>query len=268
MFYSAAAWCAGPALGVWLMSMSFAAPFVLSAIAGALLIGVFWYLRLGDGKLIRRARRPPPNPLAYMGRFLAQPRLVAGWLFAVFRSCAWWVYVVYLPIFAVEQGLGEQLGANALSLTNGLLFATPLMLGWMHRRSVRFAVRFGFLTSGCLFLFATAFSAWPWATVGLLVIGSASLVLLDISAGLPFLMAVKPSERTEMSAVYSIYRDVSGILTPGVAWAVLLIAPVSGVFAAAGAGLLLSWAIAATLHPRLGKRRLASEAPGRIGAVT
>jgi hypothetical protein len=180
--------------------------------------------------------------------------------------------VVYLPIFAVEQGLGEQLGANALSLTNGLLFATPLMLGWMHRRSVRFAVRFGFLTAGCLFLGATVFSAWPWATVGMLVLGSASLVLLDISAGLPFLMAVKPSERTEMSAVYSIYRDVSGILTPGVAWALLLVAPVSGLFAAAGAGLLLSWAIAARLHPRLGKRRLteelSGELPGRVEAAT
>ena len=31
---------------------------------------------------------------------------------------------------------------------------------------------------------------------------------------MPFLMAVKPSERTEMSAVYSSFRDVSGILTP------------------------------------------------------
>jgi MFS transporter, ACDE family, multidrug resistance protein len=28
-------------------------------------------------------------------------------------------------------------------------------------------------------------------------------------------MAVKPSERTEMAAVYSSFRDVSGILTPG-----------------------------------------------------
>jgi hypothetical protein len=187
--------------------------------------------------------------------------------FGVLAACAWWVYVVYLPIFAVEQGLGEQLGANALSLTNGLLFATPLMLGWMHRRSVRYAVRFGFLTSACLFLCAAIFSAWPWTTIGLLVLGSTSLVLLDISAGLPFLMAVKPSERTEMSAVYSIYRDVSAILMPGVAWAVLLLAPVSGLFAAAGAGLLLSWAIAARLYPRLGKSRPTGEPSGHIEAA-
>lgn len=37
----------------------------------------------------------------------------------------------------------------------------------------------------------------------MLVTGSLFLVLLDICGGLPFLMSVKPSQRTEMSAVYS-----------------------------------------------------------------
>jgi hypothetical protein len=69
-------------------------------------------------------------------------------------------------------------------------------------------------------------------------------------------MAVKPSERTEMSAVYSSFRDVSGILTPGVAWLVLLVAPLPGVFMACGAGLWLAWGIAGRLHPRLGRARI------------
>ncbi len=77
-----------------------------------------------------------------------------------------------------------------------------------------------------------------------------------MSAGLPFLLAVKPSERTEMSAVYSSYRDVSGILTPGVAWLVLLLVPVAGVFAAGGAGLGLAWVLAGRLHLRLGTARV------------
>ena len=69
-------------------------------------------------------------------------------------------------------------------------------------------------------------------------------------------MAVKPSERTEMSAVYSSYRDVSGILTPGAAWLILLSAPISGIFAAAGVASLLAWGIAGRLHPRLGENRM------------
>ena len=82
------------------------------------------------------------------------------------------------------------------------------------------------------------------------------MILLDICAGLPFLRAVKPSERTEMSAVYSSYRDVSGILTPGVARLILLTAPISGIFAAAGIASLLAWGIAGRLYPRLGDARL------------
>jgi len=78
------------------------------------------------------------------------------------------------------------------------------------------------------------------------------LVLLDTCAGLPFLMSVKPSERTEMSAVYSSFRDVSGILSPGIAWLVLQFFPLVGVFALAGLALLGGWLLAGRLHPQLG----------------
>ncbi|OZA13998.1 MAG: MFS transporter, partial [Rhodobacterales bacterium 17-64-5] len=81
------------------------------------------------------------------------------------------------------------------------------------------------------------------------------LVMLDVVGGLPFLMSVKPSERTEMSAVYSSFRDVSSILTPGAAWLVLLVAPLPGIFIAAGVGLLSAFAVAGRLHPRLGAER-------------
>jgi hypothetical protein len=91
--------------------------------------------------------------------------------------------------------------------------------------------------------------------VASMMFGSVFPILLDICAGLPVLMAVKPSERTEMSAIYSTYRDVSGIITPGVAWRTLLVAPISAIFAVAGAGLILAWSIAGGLHPRLGTRR-------------
>ena len=58
-----------------------------------------------------------------------------------------------------------------------------------------------------------------------------------------------------MSAIYSSFRDVSGIITPGVAWLVLLAAPLSAIFAAGGAALGLAWAVAGSLHLRLGQPR-------------
>jgi ACDE family multidrug resistance protein len=131
-----------------------------------------------------------------------------------------------------------------------------MMLRWMQDHSVRYSVQTGFMSCAILFTAASVASSTPIAVIAFLFVGSFFLILLDICAGLPFLMAVKPSERTDMSAVYSSYRDVSGILTPGAAWMVLLAAPISGIFAAAGVASLLAWGIAGRLHPRLGEARL------------
>ncbi len=254
MFYSALAWTVGPVTGVWLMEFWQPAPFLVSAAAAIVLLAVFWIMRLGDGKIIAKARTPAANPLSFVGRFFAQPRLIAGWLFAVIRSCGWWVYVVYLPIFAVEAGLGDKIGGTMLSLTNCLLFATPLMLRWMQHHGVRTAVRTGFLVCGVAFVAASFASPLPLLAMGILMIGSFFLILLDIAAGLPFLLAVKPSERTEMAAVYSSFRDVSGIATPGVAWLVLQVLPLAGVFAAIGLMLFGAWGLAGRQHPQIGTR--------------
>ena len=265
MFYSAFGWTAGPLAGVALYHVWAPLPFLISGASSLTMLCVFLYMRMGNGKLITRARAPAPNPLAFLGRFFAQPRLVAGWLFAVIRSCGWWAYVVYLPIFAVESGLGSTIGGVLLSVTNGSLFLAPLMLKWMQARSVRTAVRTGFLAAACLFLAGGLLAQIPALTLAALFCGSFFLILLDISAGLPFLMAVKPSERTEMSAIYSSFRDVSGIFTPGAAWLVLLVAPVSGIFPATAAALFGAFLLAGRLHPRLGRAR-AAPAPHRAPA--
>jgi hypothetical protein len=148
-----------------------------------------------------------------------------------------------------------------LSMTNGLLFITPLMLRWMQGRSVRQSVRTGFLGAGVLSVAAFALAGWPVAAVVALASVSFFLILLDVCGGLPFLMAVKPSERTEMSAVYSSFRDVSGILTPGAAWLLLLAAPLSSIFALSGGALLAAWMLAGRMHPRLGLRRVRVPVP-------
>ncbi len=255
MVYAAAPWAIGPLTGVWLNDRWAPAPFLLAGAFAVTLLVVFWVLRLGNGKQIQRARRPAVNPLGYLGRFFRQPRLIAGWWFAVMRSCGWWVYVVYLPIFSIEAGLGHKVGGIALSITNALLFAAPAINRIGRRLSVRRSVRVAFGLCGILFLAAGLLAVLPWATVALTMAASIFLVMLDVVGGLPFLMSVKPSERTEMSAVYSSFRDVSSILTPGAAWLVLWVAPLPGIFVAAGAGLLVSWAVAGRLHPRLGVLR-------------
>jgi hypothetical protein len=62
-----------------------------------------------------------------------------------------------------------------------------------------------------------------------------------------------------MSAIYSSFRDVSGIVTPGGAWLVLLVWPVSGIFVAGALPLFGAWLLARRLHPRLGHARVRIE---------
>ncbi len=259
MVYSAAPWALGPVVGVWLLSWWPPAPFVVAGLFGLAQMTIFWLLRLGNGKQISKARGPAANPVAFLGRFFQQPRLIAGWYFAVIRSCGWWVYVVYLPIYCIEAGLGDKIGGIALSGTNALLFITPLMLRLVHKTSVRWSVRAAFMLGGLALIAFTVFAGLPWVAFSLAVVASVTLVMLDVCGGLPFLMAVKPSERTEMAAVYSSFRDVSGIFTPGAAWLVLLFSPVAGVFAACGVAMITAWAVAGRLHPRLGATRIPGE---------
>ena len=261
MFYAATPWAVGPMLGVWLHDQWGPLPFIMAGFFAAALVVAFWWLRLGNGKQIARAAGPAVNPLAYLGRFFVQPRLIAGWLFAVIRSTGWWVYVVYLPYFCIEQGLGNKVGGVALSLSNALLFAAPLILRMARRHSIRISVRLSFGLCGGLFLIGALVSPWPWVTVAALMGTSIFLVSLDVVGGLPFLMSVKPSERTEMSAVYSSFRDVSSIVTPGMAWAVLYVAPTAAIFGATAGLMGLAWGVSGRLHPRLGAAR-----PSRGGA--
>ena len=262
MFYAATPWAIGPVLGVWLYGHWRLAPFLMAGCFAMTLLTTFWILRLGNGKAISKARRPAINPLAYLGRFFAQRRLIAGWSFAVIRSTGWWVYVVYLPYFCIEQGLGNKVGGVALSISNSILFLAPTLLRLARKRSVRVSVRKAFGLCGGFFLLSSLVAPLPWLTVLAMMAASVLLVTLDVIGGLPFLMSVKPSERTEMSAVYSSFRDVSSIVTPGMAWAVLALAPTAAIFTATAGLMGLAWVVAGNLHPRLGTLR-----PSRGGKV-
>lgn len=257
MVYSGLAWTIGPLLGVTLLQVWRPLPYLIAAAFAIILLATFWVMRLGNGKAIVRAKGPAPSPLAYLGRFLKQPRLVTGWIYAVIRASGWMIFTVYVPIYAVSQGMDARIGGLSLSMSSAMLFATPLMLRWMQRYSVRTAVRTGFLGAAICFFFGTVVALYglPWAAVAVVGVGTFFLLLLDVSGSLPFLMAVKPSERTEMAAVYSSFRDVAGIFTPGLAWIVLLGAPLPWLFAAMGGALLGCWGLAGSLHPRLGEKK-------------
>ncbi|MCQ0971389.1 MFS transporter [Paracoccus sp. TK19116] len=253
MFYSALPWAIGPAVSVTLWQYWQPFPFVIAACASLLMLAKFWQLRMGNGKAITRARSTPPHPLAYLGRFRAQPRLVAGWMFAVMRSSGWWIFVVYLPIFCVEAGLGDRIAGLAFATSSLMLFLAPRMLRLQHRMTLRRSMIAAFTGAAICFALASFGAWWPLMAVGGILAASVFLVSLDAFGSLPFLMAVKPGERTEMSAIFTSFRDVSGILTPGVAFLILLATgSIPLVFLASAIGMAAMALLARRLNPRLG----------------
>jgi hypothetical protein len=136
--------------------MSFAAPFVVAASAAAILLILFWSLRLGESSVLTPMRRSPPCPLRYLRRFFAQPRLTLAWTLAAARSSWWSMFYVYAPIFAVTAGLGVEIDGIITSIGTGWIWLVPLW-GWVGRRSgLRRLLQAGYAAAGVLSVFAAA----------------------------------------------------------------------------------------------------------------
>ena len=123
MAWSMFAWTGGPTLGIFLYTRFgiYAAHGAVAVFALALL-ALFWTYRLGDNPSIRPGKTRPANPLANIGRFVAQPRLRLAWLIAFGRSCFWTTFFVYGPLFMVITGEGKLAGGLLVSAGNALLF--------------------------------------------------------------------------------------------------------------------------------------------------
>ncbi|WP_085122725.1 MFS transporter [Tistlia consotensis] len=237
LFFAAAAWTVGPALGVFLWTrVGHVVPFAISACCAVLLLSYFWFLRASDDRAIVKARSPAPNPFLNVGRFFAQPRLRLGWLIAFTRSAWWAMFFVYVPVFAVEGGLGAEVGGLLVSAGNGLLFLAPLIGRVVERKGVRWTIVRAFLLGGCLTLVAAVTMTFAPAVAAPIVVAAAvASVALDVSGNLPFLRSVRPSQRAGMTTVFVTYRDASEVAPPGVFALILMMLPLPFVFVASAA---------------------------------
>ncbi len=261
LFWSGPAWLAGPFIGVWMMAeLHPAAPFLLSAAGAAATAALFLRLGLAGPRPARRAA--VAHPLAHLARFARQPRLVAGWALATTRSCGWMAFYIYVPVYAVQSGLGEKAGGLIVSAGAAFLLASPLFGRLLARIGVRAAVVAGFAGGAVGWALAALLAPHaPVAAAGALLGAAACMVLLDLCAGLPFLAAVRPAQRDEMAAVYASFRETSLVATPALGGAILAVAPLPAVFLAVAGGYGAAALAARRLPRRLGRPRPGPPAP-------
>ncbi|WP_259782732.1 MFS transporter [Aestuariispira ectoiniformans] len=256
VFYSAVAWTTGPALGTFLYTQVAPEAAYATGLAFALIsLTYFWRLRLSDKSPIGAARRPAPNPLANIGKFLRRPRLVLGWIVALGRSSWWAMLFIYTPIFAVQTGLGAMVGGMLVSTASGFLFLLPLLTRFLRAKGLRRVLTLGFAGAGLSTAAIAATIDYPYVAVGFLLLSAVFVVLLDLVGNMTFLLAVKPGERSDMTSVYATYRDVAEISAPGVFSIVLRSFDLAAVYLVTSFVMLGMARLAMVVHPRLGLDR-------------
>lgn len=250
MQFSAIAWTLGPWLGMKIYQT--AGPnwaFGLSGGIALVLLGYFWVLRLSENPALPHMVKPPPSAIGSIRRFAAQPRLRLAWVIAFGRSCFWVFYFVYTPIYMITSGFSPEAGALAVSAGSAMLFVTPVFGRIAMRTGLRPVLITAFLGTGASVAAAGLLQEVPLAAVACLVLGTCFCVALDGLGGIPFIRAVRPHERPQMTTVYRTYLDISELLTPMFFALFLSVAGLGALFIAFGL-LLMSFAVWPRFLPR------------------
>ena len=240
ILWSVLAFAIGPWLGVFLGTrVSAALPYVLAAAAALLSAAHFHWLGLAKVRLTRDVA-PPVNPLRHVRRFFVQPRLRLAWTLAAARSSWWLTFVVYTPLLAKTSGLGELTGAAVVSIGTAWVLTVTLWGRVGRRYGLRPLLTTGFLATAGFSVLAGASAGWPWLAMVVLVWTALAATTLDGAGNVPFLRAVRPLERSEMTGVYLTYRDISQIGAPALYSLLLGVFELPVVFIAAGTWMLLT----------------------------
>lgn len=181
-----------------------------------------------------KAKSPVPNPLRFVPRFTAQPRLVLAWLLAFGRSGWWIMFFIYTPIYVARSGYAPDLGGALVSLGLAPMLLMPLWARFARRHGLRAILLTSFAAVGATTIAAGLTSAHPIPTMILLVLGAWLATVIDAAGNTPFLRAVHPYERAAMTSVFLTFRHATSLISPGIFAVTLWLFPFGGVFVVAG----------------------------------
>jgi MFS family permease len=245
-------WMIGPAFGVWLYDrLGPAGPQAVAIVSAAVLLAVFWHLRLHEAPVSAVAARSKVSAWQNIRQFNAQPRLRLAWLIAFGRSMFWTTFFIYGPIMMVEAGLPKTYGGLLASGSQVLLLSAYLFGRVAQVHGVRIVVALAFAIGAIVSIAAgIAGVQQPYLASGLLLIGALAASALDGVGGIPFMRAVKPHERQRMTPVYRTYIDFSELIPAFLFSLALLQFGIGVVFIIMGLGLAVIGALSWRYLPR------------------
>jgi hypothetical protein len=109
----------------------------------------------------------------------------------------------------------------------------------------------GYAAGGTATIVVALVMGVPWLGAGMLLFAALMTSIVDGAGNLPFLRAVHPHERPEMTTVFATYRDAGQLVPPGVFSLLLKVFELPAVFVAGGAALLVMSGLARYIPRRL-----------------
>tara|TARA_Y100001934_G_scaffold193325_1_gene227947 strand:+ start:22 stop:1233 length:1212 start_codon:yes stop_codon:yes gene_type:complete len=254
--FMGAGWMIGPALGVYLHGQGPNwLPYAVSGSFALIVIAYFTWLRVPRASGSLADAVPQTNPITFVRRYFAQPRLALAWVLTVGRAGWWGMFYVYAPIYAVASGLGAETGGYIVSAGASALY-TVMLWGWLGRKiGIRYLLVGGYALTGLITIGIGIAAGHPWIAAALIVAAALGISITDGAGNMPFLRAVHTHERAEMTAVYTTYRDSARATMPAVYAILLLVFPLSAVFYSSGTIMLGLTLLARPIPRRLGRDR-------------
>tara|TARA_Y100001934_G_scaffold39326_1_gene46255 strand:+ start:44011 stop:45186 length:1176 start_codon:yes stop_codon:yes gene_type:complete len=227
----------GPWLGVVIWTeLGLILPFVIMALLTVWVCMVLLRRRLVVNRKV--AGMGHANPLRFIPRFLEQPRLLLAYVLSIFRSSWWNIFFIFGPIYCVESGYSDEEAGMIVSLGAAAVVLAPLWGRMGGPLGMRRHLFLGYLATAITAFVMTAVSGVPLAGVIMLLVACFCASWLDAVGNAPFARAVRPHERAEMTSLYTTYRDVGRVVPQSIFTVILLVLPLSSVFAVTGLGML------------------------------
>ena len=178
------------------------------------------------------------------------------------------MFFIYAPIYGVASGLDEMASATMVSMGAASMFLVP-MWGWWAAATAAPPAGGGYTLTGVMSMAVTAADAGPWLGPVSLVAAALAAGIIDGAGNVPFLRAVHPHQRPEMTGVFLTYRGVAQLVSPGIFALVLkvfAVLAVPAVFLVGGAMMLAGPIFRASF--RAACDRQAGAGPGGNGTFT
>ena len=242
MLCSGGAYMLGPWIGAYLKShIVYWLPYALAAAFTG--VALLYLITLHFHRVMPNEQSPRSgNPLRHVKRFAVQPRMRLAWALTVGRSGWWTMYFIYVPIYAVTTGLGEVVGGVLISVGVGIILTVPFW-AWLGRKYGLRRLIFWSAWATAIAMFALAVGAGSaWLGAALWLVSAAAATPMDGAGNIPFLRAVRPRERAEMTGVFMTTRDAAQLLPPGVFSVLLKFFELPSIFVASGVGMIgVAW---------------------------